>query len=282
VRDLPSQARRDIRAELALQSVSSVPRFGPATKPEIASTALAARAIARIDQMVARTAGQSLFAGPAPGATPASGWQSAMAEPRIGFRAEPQVGFDIESHTRPEIRRHPSSRSSGPRRRTIDGGAPAGNELSDKSTGRAPLAGWSSPIAAAQAGFVEVLPQAIAGEQTQVLRDVVPTLRRSIPAPPTTVPASRNLRGPSTMIGTERNGSLMAASAEATLSSDIDLTTSASFSPLRAGNKLLFTGPAAAKAAPALSTHPSIDPIDFAEQMRIALIEDARRHGIEV
>jgi hypothetical protein len=282
VPDLPSQVRQDIRAELALRPVSFVQRVGPATEPEIASTALAARAIARIDQMAARTVGQSLFAAQtAPGAPPASGWQSAMAEPHVGFRAEPHAGFRSTPHARPEIRRHTAS---GPRRRAINGGARDGGELPDKLTGRAPLAGWSSPIATPQAGFVQVLPKSMPGEQAQFLRDVAPPARRGIEAParPTTVPASRKLHELAAMIDTDRNGPLMAAGSDATSFSDIDRTTSASFSPLRGGDKLLFAGPVAATAAPAISTHSLIDPIGFAEQMRVALIEDARRHGIEV
>ena len=66
------------------------------------------------------------------------------------------------------------------------------------------------------------------------------------------------------------------------LPSGVDRAIYPSFPSPRASEKLFFTGPETSRPAPDATRRPLIDAIDFAEQLRVALIEDARRHGIEV
>jgi hypothetical protein len=106
-------------------------------------------------------------------------------------------------------------------------------------------------------------------------------IRRPNRATPQTVaPALPKPQRSHPFAGPGRRAGVTAATAETNPRSNADVATPTS--RMAPGEKLVLTGPAATAPVADRVPRPVIDPIDFAELLRAALLQDARRHGIEV
>ena len=294
VRELPGAVRPDIRAKMGLEArpagQDSPP---PLTIPRIASAAVGVRADAGVNATVARIAGQPLFApGTATLAPGASGWKSAMGTREIDFAGGLPTGQNVGR--RSEAR--PARRAS-----TDDAATPVATGVSPERSGRRGLSnGWDTPIAPPQPGFVPAPAQAVLARETELpgpgssasprfglamVPDVNAPLSSAFDASLAMLPgATESERGAATrmFVPAIEASSFATAEAAGLLPSGVDRAIYPSFPSPRASEKLFFTGPETSRPAPDATRRPLIDAIDFAEQLRVALIEDARRHGIEV
>lgn len=262
VRGLSPIPRQDIRAELGLERAPGVPRLEPPMSGrQFASTALAAHATARIDRAVSRILGRPLFAPRATSGTPGTtGWQAMIAEPvAVSVIEQPGLGESV--------------------RELASGERPADRP--------APFTGWDSPIAMPQPGSVASLSETMLAEETDLARTERPTdpsprpVTKRVTAPFES-PAERGERPGAFAPPMFAGGSVANKPSGVAPAPHADHRSFASLSYPRAEEKVALTGPVAAALVGRGAVPTTIDPIDFAEQLRVALIDDARRHGIEV
>jgi hypothetical protein len=268
------------------------------------SAALARRLTARLDRVVTRSFGRPLSATISPGGpVGAMGWNVAMAAPASNLvLAAPDVSSSVtpSSAVDPVALPLRQDLNQPPKTSGMASAARSQSNANDSS-----LMSWRRPIAAAEPALtlsppdtsaVEIAATAAAtptaGAQP-LRRETLPRRRHAIPFD---APSSRQLSDP---WPASRSGAQAGAGATpelATASVQIDRGGAPAagaepagirpepFQPLPVapGHPRAPRAAAGASGAPWAATRSAFDQVEFAEFLRRALVDDARRYGIDV
>jgi hypothetical protein len=170
----------------------------------------------------------------------------------------------------------------------LSGAEEADFARTDRLTDRPALfTDWNSPIAMPQPRFGARLSEARLAEEADFAktdRPTDPSLRavRKHVTPPLESPAERGEHPGGFAPPIFAGRSAASEQPDVAPAPHADHRNFASLSYPRAKEKVTLTGPVAAAFAGRGAILTAVDQIDFAEQLRVALTDDARRHGIEV
>jgi hypothetical protein len=270
------------------------------------SAALARRMTARLDRAFTRTFGQPLSTTLSPDLLPGPiGWNVAMAPPENNLAlAAPLVSNSVTPSLAVDPVALPLQQdlNQPPKTSGMASAARAQSNANDPS-----LTSWKRPIAAPEPALTLSSPEAAAVEiaataaptpRAGVQPSRHETLSRQRHAAPFDAPSSGELSDawPSSPSGTQTRTGAGASSEIAPASAQNDLGSApargaepagmrpGSFQPLVVAPRYPPAPRTAAEAsgAPWAATRPAFDQVEFAEYLRRALVDDARRYGIDV